>query len=517
MSKILAVEKTHIAELQGLTLEKEQLSERLENASMRYLLAEKKLDRARSAQVAKLEAQAISGSRGDSNNANGDAVTNMEGVAYTDGNVEDGWSGAASDIARQEAVAVAEIRAEQVQRLAEENKKLTGDLTVAQSKLASLTEEDYANSELFKTLKSQHVDVIKRINDLEATNINLRAEAKQLQAERTAYREETDNELRTATIEMESQLARTEADLARVRHARDELVADLGVKKATQDQLYLSSDHVKELASAQESRISVLESEIARLRSQAAHVETNFDDEQAETEAFSPATLQSKLNGLEKEKTMLESELTSMELAWKKALAAANKKIAEAGEIEERINRIAAEKAKADQKYFGAMKAKETREVEIRTLRTQNAKSSEIVSQLKDAESSCRTLLVNLEKQLAEVRDALNGVTNQHRAALHNLSEQKSSSERLASQLIELKKTLNDRDVSAHGTAQVHRQSEVEIAELKVRMEGMQKSLESWKKKALGNQSEEQESLRVSNACILHLDIIPADKKHNRL
>lgn len=51
------------------------------------------------------------------------------------------------------------------------------------------------------------------------------------------------------------------------------------------------------------------------------------------------------------------------------------------------------QKVKADQKYFTAMKAKDAIQQESRLLKVQHSKSSEIITQLKDAEktltSSC--------------------------------------------------------------------------------------------------------------------------------
>jgi len=492
LTNLLAAQKVHETESQRLSNEKDQLSERLEDACYRYMIAEKKLDRTKSAQVAKLEAQALGGSRSEAT-VQGETTPASDLTAHANGAPA---SGSMDEAAQREAMAVAGTRAEQVGKLAAENKKLTEALTTSQMRLAGLTDEDYAASDLFKLLKSQHEDVIKRVNNLEAINVQLRAEAKQLQAERSAYREEAEKELSTASIELESQLARTEADLARIRHGRDELMADVNMRKSAQDSSQASSTQVKELANAQELRIASLESEIERLRLQDASA-----DQGAVTntgyEALSPETLINRLTGLEKEKAMLETELKSMEAAYRKASAAASKRIAETMENEERITRLTAEKAKADQKYFGAMKAKEARESEFKALKNQSMRSSEIVMQLKEAESSCRSLLVNLEKQLADTKDTISSMTFQYRTAQATLSEQKMSNDRHMATITELKKLLVEKDSSVEAAARAQRDAEVEASELKVRVHETQKSLETWRKKGIGNQSEEYEMLRV--------------------
>lgn len=53
----MAEEKATIVELEKALSERQQFEEQLEAASLRYMMAEKKLDRARSMTVAKLEKQ----------------------------------------------------------------------------------------------------------------------------------------------------------------------------------------------------------------------------------------------------------------------------------------------------------------------------------------------------------------------------------------------------------------------------------------------------------------------------
>src|SRR6202012_4235878 len=130
---------------------------------------------------------------------------------------------------------------------------------------AIITDDDYAKTELFKQLKSQHEDVIKRINNLEANNTELKDEATKLRSERTTYQMQLENEQRAAIAEKDSLLAASESNLARIRHNRDELLADQAVKQSSLDQNHDAVKKITELASAQEDRIQALESENERL------------------------------------------------------------------------------------------------------------------------------------------------------------------------------------------------------------------------------------------------------------
>ena len=186
-----------------------------------------------------------------------------------------------------------------------------------------------------------------------------------------------------------------------------------------------------------------------------------------------------------------------MSTAFQKASKAASQKISELSALEERVMRLTAEKAKADQKYFAAMRDKDQRKAEVQTLRLQNTKSSDVVSQLKESEAASRLLLANLEKQLSEAKDALNSKTNSHRTCQQQLTENGIVTDGLKAQILELQKSLIAKDASLATMASSCRKVELEAEELRSSLTDTKKSLEIWKAKGLGNQSEEYESLRV--------------------
>lgn len=500
IAKLLASEKSHITELEKHRLEKEQLVERLENASLRYMIAEKKLDRSKSATVARIERQAVAGGRSETSNGLGGG-TELSGEGHSDAGklrTENGDDHTEVQEARKEAVAAVAKQKEQLEALEAENNKLTAQVTALNNKLSHLSDDDYGRSDLFKHLKSQHEDVIKRINHLEATNVQLREEAEKSQKERTAYRIELEGESEEAIAEKEAQLTQAEIDLARIRTNRDELIADVAIRKAAQVQERLSIDQLRELASVKEERVKALESEVERLRMRAGDADCHSSP-QSTLDDLSTDELHSKYANLERQYSMLSSELKSMAEAYRKASALASQKVEHIAALEEKSIRLGMEKSKADQKYFAAMKAKESREQEVRSLRASSSKSSEMVSTLKDAEAATRGLIINLEKELAEFKTSQASISAQHRASQQHLSEQKILAEGLKVQVEELQKKLVAKDTSAGELSSAHRKAEVEIETLKVRLEETQKNLESWKAKGLGNQSDEYEMLRVSS------------------
>ena len=499
IAELLTAEKGHIVELEKSRLEKDKLVERLEDASLRYMLAEKKLDRSKSVTVAKLEKQAISGGRNETGSGLGGAQESTNG--HVDSKPDNSEEFVEVEEARREAVAASAKRKEQLESLEAENEKLSAQVTTLSNRLTHLSDDDYSRTDLFKILKSQHEDVIRRINNLEATNVQLREEAEKLHAERTAYRIQMEKESGTAISELEAQLVQAENDLARVRTGRDELITDVTIRKTAQSQERISIDQVKELANAKEERIKALESEVARLKLQTGQ-SAELPSRSPSVGDLSPEELRSNYSSLDKQYSLLNNELQSMGTAFRKASTLASQKVSNAAALEEKVQRLSAEKSKADQKYFAAMKAKEAREQEVRTLRAQNSKSSEMVSSLKDSEAANRALQVNLEKQIAEIKESLATVESKYRTSQQQMSERNISLEGLKVQVEELKKNLEAKDAASSVTSTAYRKAEVEIETLRVRLEETKKSLDSWKSKGLGNQSNEYEALRVSGPAV---------------
>ena len=166
--------------------------------------------------------------------------------------------------------------------------------------------------------------------------------------------------------------------------------------------------------------------------------------------------------------------------------------------LEEKVSILIAEKSKADQKYFAARKDMDTRIGEVRALRAQNAKSSEIITQLKDVESSNRTILAGLEKQLSDVRQQYSSTVLDHKKLQLTSSESASKLENLRAQVTELTNMLRSKD-STLSTAKQRAQSvETELEQVRSRFEQSEKEKETWKAKSLSNQSGEEEMLRVS-------------------
>jgi E3 ubiquitin-protein ligase BRE1 len=495
LSQKLAAEKVHVVELQRLQSEVGELSERLDKAVERYMKAERKIERrlGRAANSSKTD-EVFLGVQKTTNTENA-AVKREE--TLTNGTI--GTDEALTDLeeAHHKALAVSEKQKEQLEHLGAENLKLTNQLTELAAKSTQHSDDEYASTDLFKQLKSQHDDVIKRVNNLEALNIQLQEEAVKLQSERTAFKSQIENESKLALAEREAQLATAETNLARIRSNRDELLADQAVRRSAYEHERVSIEKVNEMSKASDQRIKALEIQNERLR-----VERAGEDVNVSSLSTSLEELHSRHQDLEKKHQLLNNELQSMETAYLSTKKLANHKLSELSAFEEKLQRLSAEKAKADQKYFAAMKSKETRDSEIRTLRMQNTKSSDVVSQLKESEAASRALLINLEKSFAEIKDAFKSATASQRASQQQITELGISSEGLKAQVTDLKKLLASKDATAATSASAHRKAELEIAALETSLTDAKKALDICKMNNPGTSSNVNDSFRVSCSSI---------------
>lgn len=480
LNDLLAQEKTHAVELRKAIDEKDSLYERLEQAMGRYMTAERKLDRAKSTQVLKLERQAMMGGNGDvsSPTTSKASATPKRENPEVNGELENGIMRAEAEGARKETLAAAEKQKAQLEEIETENSRLTNELSAARTRLASLSDDDYAETSLFKVIKSTHEDVVKRVNDLEATNTQLREECSKLQSERTTYRSQIDEENRTHTSEVESANARAETDLARIRHMRDQANSEIAILRAAEEVPRSAVEQAKELTEAKDQRIQALESNVQRLELQVGERDAALGD----LESLDVEALKSKLRTLDSQYQLLSNELPSMEAAWKKTQVLALKKIEEIASWEEQIARLSAEKTKADQKYFAAMKAKDMREQELRTLKSQSSRSSEIVSQLKDGEAKTKELCSNYERQIADAKDSLAKVEQQFRVADSKLREATISAEGLKNNIEELKVLISSKDKESLVASKAKRQAEEDLEKCKARLDDAKKQYDTLRK-----------------------------------
>ena len=493
----MASNKLHINEAEQERLENSKLQEQVETATMRYMVAEKKLDRSRSIAVQKLEKQATQGGRSDAGSGLGGGTDSSGKQISVNGQVDSSEKYLEMERTLQETLVTSAKLKEQLDQLTTDNATLNNQNTELMLKASRNTDDDYAHTDLFKHLKTVHEDTINRINDLEATNVELQKEAENMKSERASYRTQFETEAQAIVSEKDVHLTQAENDLARVRAARDELGTELQMKKAALEQVNTSVKHSKELLDSREKRISVLDSEINRLRISLGEKETPKGSN-PELASLSEDEVRSKFAAKVEQYDMLTKELSSMGVAYQKAAKMASLKFEELRGLEDKVVRLTAEKAKADQKYFGAMKAKEAQLQELRTLRAQNSRSSNVMAQLKEADKASTALVASLEKQNKEITHALQKVTKTSKELQQKLTQNTIFSDGMKAQIDSLKQALTAKDATHQQLASKSRKADVENEELRARIDSSKKEISRYKAAATGRSNEEDETYRVS-------------------
>lgn len=393
IGELLAAEKAHLAHIERLEKEKEEATSQLTTATIKYMTAEKRMDRLKSQSLAKIERQAMNNSTTYSDARREGGSTDMSAKdREIDARISEGHF-ADADQARKEAQAIASKQKEEIQQLQADNTRLSEQVTTFTIKFGKLSEEDVASCDVYKNLKLKLEDIVTRFNHIEAENANYRKAAEKLEAERTEFKEQILSENHNTVIELQNQLSRVEQDLTRVRANRDELIQEQNLRRARDEQRSGASREANETTDILMSRTEALEHEVERLQIELDQNQgSRLHD--AEASKLSYEEIVDKYTQLEKAYKALSSELPLLETAFKRAKEATTKKAKEAEEKESSMARLIAEKGKAEQKFFAAMKAKETLQQENRVLKNQNSKSSEIIAQLKDAEKSVTHLVV---------------------------------------------------------------------------------------------------------------------------
>lgn len=136
LAKRLAEEKATIVELEKALSERQQFEEQLEAASLRYMMAEKKLDRARSMTVAKLEKQYILGAQRPG--GDGASSANREETTPVNGTTPTAEKNTDLEELYNKTLALSQKQREQLETLEAENAKLTSEITTLNVKVGQL-------------------------------------------------------------------------------------------------------------------------------------------------------------------------------------------------------------------------------------------------------------------------------------------------------------------------------------------------------------------------------------------
>lgn len=191
----------------------------------------------------------------------------------------------------------------------------------------------------------------------------------------------------------------------------------------------------------------------------------------------------------------MKNELPTMEKAFNQAHDQSMRKLMDLAASEEKLARLQAEKSKADQKYFAAMKAKDQVVFEVKALKLQNSKSSETIARLHEFEETGKLTIQNLERQIANWENTC----DKYKTELSRLT---TTNEKLtieagatATQLLEVTKQADLREADLCNTIKSKRQATQELAELQAQYDTLKDATPT---KSVSQDSDQLQVYRVS-------------------
>ncbi|EDO18713.1 hypothetical protein Kpol_1055p70, partial [Vanderwaltozyma polyspora DSM 70294] len=202
---------------------------------------------------------------------------------------------------------------------------------------------------------------------LTETNDEFMSRFQQLNHDKEIYTGKLMKEFETAQEALKKHNGSLEKDLVRIRATRDDLLAKMAILEAARSKC----DVVEELQSA----LDIMKKQYE-----------NFEKKSTE--------------GSHTSQDALMKELQDLESAFKELSNLTNKKYSEYLNNESVISKLTVEKTKADQKYFAAMRSKDSILIENKNLSKSLSKSNELILQLKESEKLFQQKIENLTKQL---------------------------------------------------------------------------------------------------------------------
>ncbi|CCH46127.1 E3 ubiquitin-protein ligase [Wickerhamomyces ciferrii] len=261
------------------------------------------------------------------------------------------------------------------------NSKLVEATTKNQTSIESQSTVDVAK---FEDLTNEHKDLNIKYKEIIQKHDSLLERYNALESEKSSDNDLLNSKFEVEKQSLESNFGKLEFDLIRIRTARDELLSKISVLEAEKSGLEVTKQ-LQALIEAQKEQIETIS------------LEKKLEDKIGGSDINDVETLK-------KNNTILTNELKEFEKAFKNLQNTNIKKLNSSVDSETVINKLKIEKTKADQKYFAAMRSKDSILQENKTLKAQNGKLNELIQNLKDSEALSTSRFENLDKQLKNLK-----------------------------------------------------------------------------------------------------------------
>ncbi|SCU90204.1 LAME_0E07514g1_1 [Lachancea meyersii CBS 8951] len=296
-------------------------------------------------------------------------------------------------------------------------------------------QEQYPDGQLDRDYLMRRLETLTEENtSLTHANESFLTKFQKLVQDKEVFTNKLTSEFQTAQDALKKHNAMLEKDLVRIRNTRDEMTGKMAILESQR----LKSELLDDLQTAmnlQKDRIDKMESK---------EVEISKD--------------------------ALTKELQDLECAYKELSRLAHKKYTDQLAQESLLTKLNIEKTKADQKYFAAMRSKDSILIENKNLTKNLAKSNELITQLKEIERTLQEKIESLIKQIhlhesneKRLVDANKNTSSKLMDVTSALSKSKKTIESLSHERVGSVEKISDLELQVHSA-----QTEVNALKLKL-------------------------------------------------
>ncbi|KAK8440450.1 E3 ubiquitin-protein ligase bre1 [Candidozyma auris] len=373
--------------------QKEDLEEKLAELQNELTALRKSKDRTESATLQRIQSNSL---------AKTEEAEPSNGKHDKDGSIENGNVDASDTVvistADKEELEQLRIQAEELkaaietskQSLEKMSRRLEGAETYNQSlkeRLSNLTDEDLSKSSKFVELVTQNKSLQESLAQTSKFQQELVDKVKALEEKDGNYSKLVDQELADENTRLKETLSRSENDLARIRAIRDELLAKQTILNSEMENKKTNAA-VNELNRVLSERLSKLEK---------TREEEYEGKEDSNLHSLSKEELIKRLH-------ILSSEVKEIEAAFQQTRSLSLDKLKETIDNEGLMKKLTIEKNKADQKYFASMRVKDSLSAENKVLKSQIAKSQELISKFNETEKAYLSKIEILTKSVNDYK-----------------------------------------------------------------------------------------------------------------
>lgn len=373
--------------------QKEDLEEKLAELQNELTALRKLKDRTELATLQRIQSNSL---------AKTEEAEPSNGKHDKDGSIENGNVDASDTVvistADKEELEQLRIQAEELkaaietskQSLEKMSRRLEGAETYNQSlkeRLSNLTDEDLSKSSKFVELVTQNKSLQESLAQTSKFQQELVDKVKALEEKDGNYSKLVDQELADENTRLKETLSRSENDLARIRAIRDELLAKQTILNSEMENKKTDAA-VNELNRVLSERLSKLEK---------TREEEYEGKEDSNLHSLSKEELIKRLH-------ILSSEVKEIEAAFQQTRSLSLDKLKETIDNEGLMKKLTIEKNKADQKYFASMRVKDSLSAENKVLKSQIAKSQELILKFNETEKAYLSKIEILTKSVNDYK-----------------------------------------------------------------------------------------------------------------